>query len=57
MSTTARYSDTNCQTPMGNTTNNLDCRPLFGRAGSVAGMCNSDSSRLPLPAANFTTEL
>lgn len=57
MSMTTRFSDTNCQTPLGNTTNTLNCRSIVGRFGSVGGGCNSDTSRLPLPAANFTTEM
>mmetsp|Transcript_125656 Transcript_125656/g.246258 ORF Transcript_125656/g.246258 Transcript_125656/m.246258 type:complete len:739 (+) Transcript_125656:70-2286(+) len=56
-SMTAEYTDTNCQVPLGNTTNTLGCRNALGRFGSAQGMCNSDNSRLPLPAHNFTTEL
>jgi hypothetical protein len=54
---TQKYSDTNCQVQLGNTTNLLGCRASLGRFGSAEGVCNSDNSRLPLPASNFTTNM
>lgn len=51
------YSDTECQVLKGKTTNELGCHNILGRAGSANGVCNSDTSRLPLPASNFSTHM
>jgi hypothetical protein len=57
VSVTQQFSDTECKNEITSVQNDLSCRNIIGRAGSAKGMCNSDDSKLPLPASNFTTKV
>jgi hypothetical protein len=55
VSVTQKFADLECTQQLTSVQNDLSCRNIVGRAGSAKGMCNSDDSKLPLPAGNFTT--
>lgn len=52
------FLDADCTIPDTNTTRPLECAGMLGgRFASGQGVCNTDPSRLPLPAGTFVTQV
>jgi hypothetical protein len=54
---TTQYTDTTCTNSQISFQENVFCENLVGKYGSQRGFCNEDPSMLPLPSANFATEM
>jgi hypothetical protein len=53
------FSDDNCEMLISNSVSNneLGCRTILGRYGSVKSICSTEDSTLPLPSNKFVSKV